>query len=58
MPRKHTKEYAYEMGKDYAVNGANTTNCNFAIFSSKENTRAWEEGKKMGSEVVKWTSQN
>ncbi len=45
IPPKYSKEYAYKMGKDYAKNGANTTNCNFAIFSSKENTRAWEEGK-------------
>ena len=39
-------KYAYKMGIDYAINGANTTNCNFAIFSSPENTKAWEKGKR------------
>ena len=43
---KYSKEHAYKMGKDCAVNGANTINCDFAIFALKENTRAWEQGKK------------
>lgn len=42
----HSPEYAYEMGRDCAVNGANLTNCHFSIFSSPENTRAWERGKR------------
>ena len=46
IPSKRSKEYAYKMGKDCAKNGANTTNCHFSIFSSKENTEAWERGKK------------
>jgi len=45
IPPKRSKEYAYKMGKDCAKNGANTTNCHFSIFSSKENTEAWERGK-------------
>ena len=45
IPPKYSKEHAYEMGRDYAKNGANTTNCNFAIFALKENTRAWEKDK-------------
>lgn len=36
---------AYKQGYDCGVNGANTTNCHFSIFSSKENTREWERGK-------------
>ena len=36
----------YEMGKDYAKNGANTTNCNCRIFATKEGLNAWEGGKK------------
>lgn len=36
---------AFEMGVDYAKNGANTINCNFAIFSTPENTKAWEKGR-------------
>ena len=44
-PPKRSKEYAYKMGKDCAKNGANTTNCHFSIFSSKENAEAWERGK-------------
>ena len=45
IPPKRSKEYAYKMGKDCAKNGANTTNCHFSIFSSRENTDAWERGK-------------
>jgi hypothetical protein len=41
-------EFAYEMGFDCAVNGANTINCNFKIFNTPENTKAWEEGKRNG----------
>jgi len=44
-PTKRSKEYAYKMGKDCAKNGENTTNCHFSIFSSRENTEAWERGK-------------
>lgn len=36
---------AYEYGRDYAANGANTTNCNFSIFSTPERTKAWEMGR-------------
>jgi len=39
------KEQAFEMGKDCAINGANTTNCHFSIFSKPEFTKAWEDGK-------------
>lgn len=45
-PPSRTTKYAYEMGVDCAVNGANETNCHFSIFSSPENTKAWEQGKK------------
>lgn len=45
IPPKRSKDYAYKMGKDCAKNGANTTNCHFSIFSSRENTEAWERGK-------------
>lgn len=40
---------AYEYGKDCAKNGANTTNCNFSIFSKPEYTKEWERGKKDGA---------
>ena len=33
-----------------SFDGSNTVNCNFAIFSSKENTKAWEQSKKDGKE--------
>ena len=36
------------MGLNCAKNGANTTNCHFSIFSSPENTKAWEQGEKDG----------
>jgi len=37
--------YAFDMGRDYALMGANTTNCHFSIFSSREMTKAWERGR-------------
>ena len=46
-----TEEYAYKMGKDCALNGANEKNCHFSIFSSPEHTRAWERGKKEAEEA-------
>lgn len=36
---------AYAMGVDCGLHGANLVNCNFKIFSSPENTKAWERGK-------------
>lgn len=48
IPPKRSKEYAYKMGLDCAKNGANEKNCHFSIFSSPENTRAWEKGEKDG----------
>jgi len=48
IPPKRSKEYAYKMGLDCAKNGANTINCHFSIFSSPENTKAWEKGVKDG----------
>lgn len=37
---------AYEAGKDKALNGANTENCNMSHFRTKEQMRAWELGTK------------
>ena len=42
---KVDEEYAYKMGRDCALHGANETNCHFAIFSKPEYTKAWERGK-------------
>ncbi len=44
-PPKRDKEYAYKMGKDCAKNGPTLENCHFSIFSSKENSEAWQRGK-------------
>lgn len=41
-----TKQQACDYGYDCGKNGANTTNCNIQIFAVKENTTAWEQGKK------------
>lgn len=41
---KEELKEAYEAGIDYAKNGANENNCNFSLFSSKEKTKAWEQG--------------
>lgn len=37
---------AYQMGRDCAERGADTTNCHFSIFNSREKTEAWERGKR------------
>jgi hypothetical protein len=42
---KSSVAHCYNMGYDCGMNGANTTNCNFGLFSSAENTAAWEAGK-------------
>lgn len=41
-------KYAYEMGYDCGKHGANTTNCNFALFRTKEMTSEWQKGKRDG----------
>ena len=46
IPPKRDCDYAYQMGYDCEMNGANDVNCHFSIFSSKENTAAWEAGKR------------
>ena len=39
------EQEVYDYGRDCGINGANTTNCNFGIFSRPEFTKAWERGK-------------
>ena len=41
-------DLAYDMGYDCGLNGANTTNCHFSLFSDKRMTHSWEQGKKAG----------
>lgn len=36
---------AYQMGYDCGLNGANQTNCNFALFDTPERKADWERGK-------------
>lgn len=36
--------HAYEMGRDYKLNGASELNCHFSIFSTVEGVEAWEKG--------------
>ena len=45
---KAEMEFAYDMGFDCAVNGANEINSNFKIFNTPENTKAWENGIRDG----------
>lgn len=40
-----TETEAYQMGRDCALNGANTTNCHFTLFATPHLTAAWERGK-------------
>lgn len=48
LPKKITPQEAYQKGLDCGKNGANEYNCHFAIFSSPDNTKMWELGKKEG----------
>lgn len=41
----------YKMGYDAGKNGANTTNCNFRLFATREQTKEWERGNKAGLKV-------
>lgn len=47
---QQTVDYAEEMGYDSVVNGANTTNCHFSLFASKELTTAWEKGARLAKQ--------
>lgn len=52
-----TPKFAYGMGKDAGLNGANMTNCHFGIFSCPENTAEWERGKLDGEQAKKLASE-
>jgi len=39
----------YEMGYDAGLNGANTENCHFGLFATKEMSDAWSVGNKVGT---------
>ena len=41
----HPDRVCFEAGYDCEMNGANTKNCHFSLFSTREHTRAWEEGR-------------
>lgn len=47
LPTSNEK-ICYAMGYDAAVNGADEKNCHFSLFSTKENTAAWEAGNRKG----------
>jgi len=38
-------QLAYDMGMDYARNGADTVNCHFSLFSTPLMTKQWEKGR-------------
>jgi len=39
------EKICFAMGYDCEMNGADEKNCHFSLFSSPENTKAWESGK-------------
>ena len=43
--------HCFQMGYECEMSGANTTNCHFSIFSTKERMQAWEAGKKQAAQV-------
>lgn len=51
--KKITPKEAHAMGVDCGLHGANLVNCNFKIFSSPENKKAWEHGKAEGEQAKK-----
>ena len=44
IPTIATKEQAFDAGRDCAKNSANTTNCHFTLFATKELTKEWQRG--------------
>ena len=40
-----SEKICFAMGYDCEMNGADEKNCHFSLFSSPENTKAWESGK-------------
>jgi len=46
IPPARSQNYAYQMGYECEKYGTTEENCHFSIFSSKENTAAWEAGKR------------
>ncbi len=51
IPPRRSADYAYQMGWDCEINGADTENCHFSIFSSKENAAAWNAGRRAAAEA-------
>jgi hypothetical protein len=45
QPTVPTVHDSYRMGRDYALNGPNNSNCRFRLFATPEHTRAWEKGR-------------
>lgn len=37
-------QHAYDMGKDYYLNGVSEFNCQFYLFRTRELTKQWERG--------------
>lgn len=42
----------YKLGYDAAINGPDSENCHFGIFSTPEKTKEWERGKKDGEKII------
>ena len=38
-------QHAYDMGVDYARNGADTKNCHFTLFATPAMMKQWEKGR-------------
>ena len=53
IPEKMFPNEAYQLGYDCGLNGVSDENCHFSIFSSRDNTKQWEKGKRKAEEIVK-----
>lgn len=47
------EQSAYDAGYSAAIDGSDTTNCHFSIFSTPEKMKAWESGKQNGDVAAK-----
>ncbi len=45
IPERRNLKEAYNAGYDCVEQGPNERNCHFALFSSPEMSRAWDQGK-------------
>jgi hypothetical protein len=46
------RQEAYKRGKECGLNGATIENCHYSIFTTEENKKAWEKGRRLAQATV------